>query len=106
MYQFSNLGFKTHVQKDVDSNLWLVNIIVDFHLAILPMNPHPQMSLYKIYNFMQQLHVSYTTNCGILYKTAMPIRLEWYTDADWASYKADRRSTFGFVFSLDNGAIS
>ena len=45
-------------------------------------------------------------DCGILYKTVMPIRLEGYTDADWAGYKADRRSTSGFVFSLGNGAIS
>ena len=45
-------------------------------------------------------------DCGILYKTAMPIRLEGYTDADWAGYKADRRSTSGFVFSLGSGAIS
>ena len=28
------------------------------------------------------------------------------TQADWAGYKADRRSTSGFVFSLSNGAIS
>ena len=51
-------------------------------------------------------YVSGTMDCGILYKTAMPIRLEGYTDADWAGYKADRRSTSGFVFSLDSGAIS
>ena len=36
-------------------------------------------------------------DCGILYKTAMPIPLEGYTDADWAGYKADRRPTSGFV---------
>ena len=30
-------------------------------------------------------------DCGILYKTVMPIRLEGYTDADWAGYIADRR---------------
>ena len=51
-------------------------------------------------------YVSGTMDCGILYKTAMSIRLEGYTDADWAGYKADRRSTFRFVFSLSNGAIS
>ena len=42
-------------------------------------------------------------DCGILYKKVMPIRL---TDADGAGYKADRRSTSGFVFSLDSGTIS
>ena len=29
----------------------------------------------------------------------------WYTEADWAIYKADRRSTPIFVFSLGSGAI-
>ena len=29
-----------------------------------------------------------------------------YTDADWVGYKADRRSTSEFVFSLGSGAIS
>ena len=51
-------------------------------------------------------YVSGTMDCDILYKTAMPIQLEGYTDADWAGYKADRRSTFGFFFSLGSGAIS
>ena len=45
-------------------------------------------------------------DCGILYKTTMPIRLEGYTDIDWAGYKADRRLTSEFVFSLGSGAIS
>ena len=42
----------------------------------------------------------------ILYKSTMPIQLEGYTDVDWASSKADQRSTSGFVFSLKSGAIS
>ena len=29
-------------------------------------------------------YVSNTMDCGILYKAAMPIGLEGYTDADWA----------------------
>ena len=45
-------------------------------------------------------------NSGILYKMAMPIQLEGYTVARWAGYKADRRSTSIFVFSLGSGAIS
>ena len=35
---------------------------------------------------------------NILYNSATPIWLEGYTDADWAYYKADRRTTWGFVF--------
>ena len=49
-------------------------------------------------------YVSGTIDYGILYKTAIPIRLEGHTDAYWAGYKADRRSTSGFVFSLDTKA--
>ena len=43
---------------------------------------------------------------SILYKSFSPIRLEGYTDVDWAGYKVDRRSTAGFVFSLGNRVIS
>ena len=44
---------------------------------------------------------------GIMYKSNTTIRLEGYTDAEWAGYNlVDRRSTSGFVFSLGNGAIS
>ena len=38
----------------------------------------------------------------ILYKSDIVVRLEGYTDAEWASYKADRRLASGFVFSLGN----
>ena len=51
-------------------------------------------------------YVSGTMDYGILYKLATLIRLKGYTDADWAVYNADRRSTSGFFFSLDIGAIS
>ena len=45
-------------------------------------------------------------NYSILYKSVTPIQLVGYMDFDWVRYKADRLSTFGFVFSLGNGAIS
>ena len=51
-------------------------------------------------------YVRGTMGYGILHKAAIPIQLDGYTDADWAGYKADRRSTSGFVFSLGIGAIS
>ena len=51
-------------------------------------------------------YVSTTMDYGIVYKSNATIRLEGYTNADWAGYKADRRSTSGFVFSLGSGAIS
>ena len=50
-------------------------------------------------------YVSGTMDYVILYKLATPIRLEGYTDADWADYNVDRQSTSGFFFSLDSGAI-
>ena len=42
----------------------------------------------------------------ILYKSATPIQLEGYTNADWAGYKAYWQSTSGFVFSLRSRTIS
>ena len=51
-------------------------------------------------------YVSGTMDYNILYKTATQIQLEGNTNADWAGYKADRRSTSGFVVSLGSGAIS
>ena len=51
-------------------------------------------------------YVSGTMDYDILYKSATPIQLKGYTDADWAGYKADQRSTSGFVCSLGSGAIS
>ena len=51
-------------------------------------------------------YVSATMDYGIAYKSHTIIQLRGYTDADWAGYKADRRSTSRFVFSLGSGAIS
>ena len=51
-------------------------------------------------------YVSGTMDYDILYKSVTPIRLEGYIDANWASYKADRRSTSGFILSIGSGAIS
>ena len=51
-------------------------------------------------------YVGTTMDYDIIYKSNTTIRLEGHTDVDWARYKADRRSTSGFVFSLDSGAIS
>ena len=51
-------------------------------------------------------YVSGTMDYDILYKSATPIRLEGYTDANWVGYKEDRGSTSGFFFSPDNGDIS
>ena len=45
-------------------------------------------------------------DCYILYKFATLIRLEGYTNVDWAGYKANQRSTSSFVCFLESGAIS
>ena len=43
---------------------------------------------------------------SIIYKSDTIIWLKGYTDANWVGYKADRRSTSGFVFSLGSKTIS
>ena len=50
-------------------------------------------------------YVSGTMEYGLLYKLSTSIQLEGYIDF-WAGYKANRRSTSGFVFSLGSRAIS
>ena len=45
-------------------------------------------------------YVSTTMDYNIMYKSNMVIQLEGYTDANWAGYNADRRSTSGFLFSI------
>ena len=51
-------------------------------------------------------YVSGTMHYNIFYKSATLIRLTGYADGHWAGYKANGRSTSGFVLSLGNGAIS
>ena len=51
-------------------------------------------------------YVNTTMDYGNMYKSNATIRLEGYTNADWAGYKADRRSTSGFVYSVGSAAIS
>ena len=51
-------------------------------------------------------YVNVTMDYNIMYTSNATIRLEGYTDADWEGYRANRRSTSGFVFSLGSGAIS
>ena len=46
-------------------------------------------------------YVSTTMDYDIMYKSNAITRLEGYTNADWAGYKADRRSTSGFVFAAE-----
>ena len=80
------------------------------YLTITP--PHLSYSVDLIIQFMQtpkKIHLDFAKRvlryvCGtidysVLYKSATPIRLKRYTDAD-------KRSTSGFVFSLGSVAIS
>ncbi|XP_037491716.1 secreted RxLR effector protein 161-like [Jatropha curcas] len=41
-----------------------------------------------------------------LYYQGGNLQLRGYTDADWAGDADERKSTFGFVFLLNNGTIS
>ena len=41
-----------------------------------------------------------------LYRTSTTAQLVSYTDADWASNAADRRSTSGYPFSLGSAVIA
>ena len=45
-------------------------------------------------------YVSGTKDRGLLYQVGTAAQLVGYTDVDWASNAADRRSTSGYAFSL------
>ena len=51
-------------------------------------------------------YVNGTKQYGILYTTTHDFRLVGYTNSDWARSVDDRKSTSGYVFHLDSGAIS
>ena len=47
-----------------------------------------------------------TLDFGILYIRSKDSRLSGYTVSDWVGFTDDRKSTYGFVFSLGIGAIT
>ena len=52
------------------------------------------------------LYISGTKDRGLLYRTGKTMHLVGYIDADWAGNTADRRSMFGYTFSLGSAAIT
>jgi hypothetical protein len=46
-----------------------------------------------------------TYNLGLEYQNGGNVQLAGYTDSDWAGDTDDRKSTFGYIFYLDLGAI-
>ena len=84
------------------------NILYNIHVPVGLLNQFMQTPPDIHLDCVKQVlrYVSGTMYYNILYKSITPIRLEGYTNADWADYKADRRSTSWFAFSLDRGAIS
>ena len=51
-------------------------------------------------------YVSDTKGQGLLYRDGVAKQLVLYTDADWADDATDRRSTFGFTFSLGSATVA
>ncbi|XP_059068180.1 secreted RxLR effector protein 161-like [Cryptomeria japonica] len=51
-------------------------------------------------------YVSGTHNFGIHYSPTDKFELVGYTNFDWAGLVDDKKSTFGWVFSLGSGAVS
>ena len=50
-------------------------------------------------------YLRYTLNSGLHY-TTYPAVLEGYSDAKWISSSEDTKSTSGYVFTLEGGAVS
>ena len=51
-------------------------------------------------------YVKATQNYGLFYRADLDIKLEGYTDVDWAGSQTDRRSTSGYMFTLGSATIS
>jgi hypothetical protein len=47
-----------------------------------------------------------TSDFGITYKSGTELKLDGYSDADWAGDPIDRKSTAGYVFKVANGPIT
>lgn len=47
-----------------------------------------------------------TTDYGLWYKQVDELRLEDFTDADWARSSTDQKSTSGYVFSIGSVVVS
>eukprot|EP00253_Pinus_taeda_P025201 PITA_25201 len=47
-----------------------------------------------------------TTHYGLWYKQTEGVKLEGFTDADWAGSPLDRKSTSGGIFNLGSAAVS
>ena len=66
-------------------------------------NPQEEhwVAVKRIFRYLQG-----TKTYGICYKPSDKIGLRGYSDADWAGYLADRKSTSGYVFMLLDAPIS
>jgi hypothetical protein len=51
-------------------------------------------------------YIKHTLQCGIFYEAKSQLQVHGYTDADWAGNVLDRRSTSGFMFSFESGAVN
>jgi hypothetical protein len=52
------------------------------------------------------LHVRGTTGLMLTYRKSDTLEMEGYSDSDFARDVDDRKSTFGYIFTLAKGAIS
>ena len=67
----------------------------------LPRKPHLD-AIQRTLCYVRSTPLDYT----LVYAAAAPLALSGYTDADWASSSADRRSTNSFMFSFGSDAIT
>ena len=51
-------------------------------------------------------YVRGTTGLMLKYKKSEPLEIEEYSESDFAGDADDRKSTFGYIFTLAKGAIS
>eukprot|EP00253_Pinus_taeda_P001493 PITA_01493 len=102
-----NLTNLTEYRQVIDALMFLVNSRPDICFAVNSLTQHMIDPFHAHWiaakHVLRYLHGTF--NLGLKY-TAKNVRLHGYTDADWASNSAYRKSTFRCCFNLGSAMIS
>jgi hypothetical protein len=119
MQKGQNLQSNPGQQASKDSILWYQQVVGSLMYAMVCTRPDLAYTLSRLSKYVTNpseehlraakqglRYVRKTTSAGIQYGGEVSYPLEGYTDADFAGDKDNRKSTSGFVFILNGGAIS
>jgi hypothetical protein len=104
----SDLVDPTMYRQLIGSLMYLVNTRPDICFAVNTLNQHMveprQVHWMATKHMLRYLHG--TVGYGLRYVSSGDVKLQGYTDSDWAGSAVDQKSTSGCCFSLGSGMIS